>query len=320
MLGKIKMKKLILIIFLQLLVATSINAQQSDFPNLTGLYLGQKPPGMTPERFAENAITDNFYPHSKMMVAPDGNRIYWSTFIDTVNSDFALYYCDFNGKNLSMPKKDSVISKYGIYSFSYSNDGKTIYFGTQQPLPEYEGKKIYGVWYSKNERLQWSKPQPIKSTLDSNWASLGSLSMNIDGDIYFVGRYEGNSPKIYFSKLIKGKYQKPEPLPDIINSGITLDPFIDPQNRYLLFAASRRSDNIGIIDLYVSFRKNNGDWEKPVNLGENICTKYMDRFPMVTRDGKYLFFVTSHSNHFPSKYTHYHWVSTKVIEELRPKE
>jgi hypothetical protein len=318
------MKKLIIICLL-LAIVTLINAQQKDFPSqklsgLTGPYLGQKPPEMTPERFAENVIGDNFYPHSKMMVAPDGNRIYWSTFIDTVNADFALYYSDFDGKNLSMPKKDTVISKYGIYSFLYSINGETIYFGTQQPLPEYEGKKIYGVWYSKKEHSQWSNPQPVKSTLDSNWASVGSLSMNIDGDIYFAGRYKGNSAKIYFSKSIMGKYQKPEPLPEIINSGIALDPFIDPQNRYLLFTASRRSDNIGEIDLYVSFRNNNGYWEKPINLGENICTKYMDRFPMVTSDGKYLFFVTSHSNHFPSTYTHYHWVSAKIIEELRSKE
>jgi len=34
---------------------------------------------------------------------------------------------------------------------------------------------------------------------------------------------------------------------------------------------------------------------------------------MVTRDGKYLFFVTSHSNHFPSTYTHFYWVDAKII-------
>ena len=38
------MKKLILISCL-LVAAITINAQQTDFPKLTGPYLGQKPPG-----------------------------------------------------------------------------------------------------------------------------------------------------------------------------------------------------------------------------------------------------------------------------------
>jgi hypothetical protein len=51
--------------------------------------------------------------------------------------------------------------------------------------------------------------------------------------------------------------------------------------------------------------------------GQGISTQFCDRFPMVTRNGKYLFFVTSHSNHFPSTHTHFYWVDAKIIEELK---
>ena len=40
------MKKQILIILVMLVTATSIIAQQKDFPTLTGPYLGQEPPEM----------------------------------------------------------------------------------------------------------------------------------------------------------------------------------------------------------------------------------------------------------------------------------
>ena len=40
------MKKLTFISILLLLAATSINAQQNEFPKLTGPYLGQELPGM----------------------------------------------------------------------------------------------------------------------------------------------------------------------------------------------------------------------------------------------------------------------------------
>ena len=44
-----KLKKLILVSCLLLVAGQIIHAQQSDFPKVTGPYLGQKLPGMTPE-------------------------------------------------------------------------------------------------------------------------------------------------------------------------------------------------------------------------------------------------------------------------------
>jgi len=83
---------------------------------------------------------------------------------------------------------------------------------------------------------------------------------------------EGETAKIYCAKYVNGGYQKFEPLPEIINTGITLDPFIDFQDRFLLFAGSNRADNIGIIDLYISYKDGNGNWSQSSNLGQEICT------------------------------------------------
>ena len=51
------MKKLILISSVLLVAAIRISARQTDFPKPTGPYLGQKPPGMTPEIFAPGIIS-----------------------------------------------------------------------------------------------------------------------------------------------------------------------------------------------------------------------------------------------------------------------
>jgi hypothetical protein len=50
------MKKPILISYM-LLLSAIVNAQQTDFPKLTGPYLGQKPPGMTPIIFAPGSVS-----------------------------------------------------------------------------------------------------------------------------------------------------------------------------------------------------------------------------------------------------------------------
>jgi len=252
-----------------------------------------------------------------MIFSPQLDRIYWTTFLDTVNSDLALYYSDFDGENLTTATKETILDEYGIKSFLFLNDQK-ILFGSLQPYDNMDGKLVRAVWTCKKTDAGWNKPQPIESTVDTNWASLGSVSINNAGDIYFSGRMEGETAKIYRAKFVNGDYQKFEPLPEIINTGITLDPFIDFQNRYLLFAAANRNDNIGIIDLYISYNDENGNWSQPSNLGQGISTQFLDRFPMVTSDGKYLFFVTSHSNHFPSTYTHFYWIDALVIENFKP--
>ena len=74
------MKTQIYIISMLLAVVISLNAQQSDFPKLTGIYLGQKPPGKTPELFAPGIISvDENFEHSAAVFSPDSKEVFWCT-------------------------------------------------------------------------------------------------------------------------------------------------------------------------------------------------------------------------------------------------
>ena len=53
------MKRVIIIVCLLVLTTASIFSQQSDFPKVTGPYLDQKPPGITPEIFAPGIVSVN---------------------------------------------------------------------------------------------------------------------------------------------------------------------------------------------------------------------------------------------------------------------
>ena len=156
----------------------------NNSPPVTDSFLGQIPPGETPFRFARDIITDNFYPHSKLIISPKGDRIYWTTFLDTVSSDLALYNSDFDGENLSIAMKETALDEYGIKSFIFLNDDNKILVGSLQPYDKMDGRLVRAVWTSEKSESGWSKPQPIESTVDTNWASLGSVSINSAGDIY----------------------------------------------------------------------------------------------------------------------------------------
>jgi hypothetical protein len=79
---EIEIKKPSYFSYLLLLIVMTINAQEKDLPKLAGPYLGQKPPGTTPERFAPEIIPDHFFPHSRLIISPDGKRIYWTAFLN----------------------------------------------------------------------------------------------------------------------------------------------------------------------------------------------------------------------------------------------
>lgn len=63
----------------------------------------------------------------------------------------------------------------------------------------------------------------------------------------------------------------------------------------LLFGSINRPDGFGASDLYVSFLNDNGSWSEAINLGEKINTAANERFPSLSPDGRYLFFVSNRS-------------------------
>lgn len=60
-------------ILLPILFVSCINAQQGDFPVLKGPYLGQKPPGMTPE-----IVSTEKYGENRCTFSHDGRECYFT--------------------------------------------------------------------------------------------------------------------------------------------------------------------------------------------------------------------------------------------------
>jgi hypothetical protein len=83
--------------------------------------------------------------------------------------------------------------------------------------------------------------------------------------------------------------------------------FVSPDEDHLIFAGG--SDDA---DLYIRFKNNEGQWGTPINMGGKINTKQWERFPVVSPDGKYLFFTRGGSDT-----SNVFWVSTAVIDSLK---
>jgi len=83
------MKRLLSFFYLLVFIASNLFSQQTDFPKLTGPYLGQKPPGMTPEIFASGIVSLKSFDEWGLAVNVDCTEIFFSR---AENDKASVYY------------------------------------------------------------------------------------------------------------------------------------------------------------------------------------------------------------------------------------
>jgi Tol biopolymer transport system component len=66
------------------------------------------------------------------------------------------------------------------------------------------------------------------------------------------------------------------------------------------------------MDLYISFRTEDGGWTESVNMGITVNSAGQDLCPKVTPDGKYLFLLSSRNGH-----NNIYWMDAGIIDKLR---
>jgi WD40-like Beta Propeller Repeat len=97
---------------------------------------------------------------------------------------------------------------------------------------------------------------------------------------------------IYRSRFINGKYSAPENLGDSINSKyFDGDPYIAPDESFLIFVSYNRPDGLGDGDLYISLNRN-GSWTAAKNPGSKINSSALDFCPNISPDKKYFYFTS----------------------------
>ena len=296
-----KVHKIILTLFLMVNVCSihAISFQQ-DHPVLKGDYLGFRKPGIQPKIFAPGVISKAGYRlHGFPAFAPDGNQIFWPVIPPKI---------------MYMIKTQDIWSKAEPAPFSNGN--------MQAPFFSLDGKKLFfqaakkgglgslDIWYVEKTETGWSEPKNLGKPVNSpKLESQPTFTRN--GTIYFAGSMEdtGFNRGIYYSKLIDGKYSEPVPLNFPVNTKyIDAYPFIAQDESYLLFCSSRPSMEEKDIKLFLSFRKGENLWEGPVNLNEILNIESPARYPSVSPDEKYLFFLNKGN---------IYWVDIKIIEQLR---
>ncbi len=293
-----------------LLLAKGAEDKPIQFPVLEGDYMGQKPPGETPELFAPGIVSSIWGLHSAAAFSPDGDTVMWAPMImipGQLYSTGGILMSERKNGRWTAPRFTPFTGdEEGDVPF-FSPDGKRVYYMSAQALPGVPQSGKERIWYVDCTAEGWSEPKvidPVVNDYPHHW----QISVDADHTIYFSssvpGGYGGGD--IYCAKLVNGKWQKPVNLgPPVCTEQGEEMPFIAPDSSYLLFSRT--------YDLFISYRQEDGGWTDPVKLEEPINSPSLEICPMVSPDGKYLFFLSQRGGE-----NHIWWVDAGFIKKLNP--
>ncbi|MFC1493087.1 hypothetical protein ACFL6O_03940 [candidate division KSB1 bacterium] len=264
-------------------------SDQDRSQKVIGDYLGQTPPGETPELFAPGVITHGFHEHG-IAISPDGNEMFYVT-TDNRYSQYIIIHVKRTNNIWSEPEVAFFSGQYIDFEPEFSHDGKKLFFSSTRPLHGNEpSEEDTNIWYIEKTGSTWSDPLDIGLPVNTINGELNQ-TVAANGNIYYQYYEErGLSSDIYFSRFDNGEYTVPLRLENGINTDQNeASPFISPDESYLMFH-SNRPGTLGSMDIYISFKQENGSWGEPENMGEPVNSPFPDNIPYVTPDGKYFFF------------------------------
>jgi hypothetical protein len=281
-----------------ILIAWNSNAQQTDFPILEGSYLGQAPPGRTPELFAPG-IVSTCAQHSSAYFSRDGKEVFFSRMIP---KPYVIMTMREENGQWTAPRIVCEGLTPGI-----APDGNTLFFST------------WKLWKMSKTVEGWTEPELLPPHINFQKRQ-DTPYVTAEGTLYFCSMF-GNANGIYRAVLRNGKYLIPERIEyGISDETSSFSPYIAPDESYMIFSSTR--PGFGITDLYISFHNMDGSWTKPKNMGAGINTSAKEAFPFVTFDGEYLFFMSNRISELndapvPNGAGNVYWVDAEIIEDYR---
>ncbi len=282
-----------------------------ESPLITGPYLGQAPPGLSPRIFAPGIVSTE-RTELNSVFAPDGKEFYFT--IRGALGRWTIMVMAIENGRWSRPRPASFSGRWSDVDPFITADGRRLYFCSNRPLSGQGDKgKDFDIWMSDRTAQGWSAPAnvgaPVNSPADEFYPSLSK-----NGTIYFQSRRPGGpgSPDIWRARPVAGGFADAQCLPPPVNSaGFEGDTLVAPDESYLIVSTSR-APQTGQADLFLSLRGPNGTWTPLVKIGFDVSSpRSGENCQMLSPDGRYLFLTRGGD---------IYWVAAAVIEKARSAE
>lgn len=302
------MKKIIILLLTLFILTMPVMAQENikvkpDFPVLKGSYLGQKPPGNTPELFAPGIISTSNHVEFSCTFNPEMTELYFTRVGGSLAYNYTIMLSQLSDGKWSNPLPTQFDTEFLENEPHITPDGSIMYFNSLRPLRGTTGN-YYNIWKVKRFKNSWSEPEFFRSGMFLTSAS--------NGNIYYTDISDTTDHGIIvYSIFNNNQYTQA----CIVGGGVNTryseaHPYIAPDESYIILD-SDRPGGYTKTDLYICYKLSNNLWSDAINLGEKINAKGNTGFACISPDKKYLFFSLNND---------IYWVSAKIIDDLKPKE
>jgi len=293
------MKKLALS---SVIILSTLSITFSQVIPTDSLYFGQTPPGCIPQLFAPGIVSIPDRNEATITFSPDGASVF------------------FHIEKYPEPGNPYIMS--ASYLEDHWTTPDTIPFSngraTGEPFFAYNGNRVYlfatnavnhegiaDLSFSQKEGDSWSDPVSLGNPPNSESYQYHPCIVG-DSSVYFSSQ----AGKICRSQYCDGIYENRIVLPKPVNfigSQTWGDPYVSADESYMIMKAIRE-EGYGQNDLYIAYRKPDGNWTNPKNLGNVINTPGDETSGDITPDGLYMTYGSNDD---------LYWVSAGFTDSLR---
>jgi hypothetical protein len=270
---------------------------------------------LTPEIFAPGVISTEA-PEFHPAISPDGKRIYFSR----MDASFApsVLVMEESGDGWTGPSTASFSGQFSDAAPLFSPDGSELYFMSMRPRGGHgEPGRDAHLWKLPTAELDSAQPTYVGSPT-GHTQGWWTARLHSDGFFYFGSGALARD--LLRTRLVNGTFDPPESLGAEINDpeAVDVEPALAPDSNFIVFYSAGRPDQMGeglVGDLYASFRRPDDSWGPAIHLGPEVNSSAEENWPVISPDGKYLFFSSGRDD--PNGLPDIFWVDVKVVTRLR---
>jgi len=278
-------------------------------------YFEQEHPGKIAQIFAPDFISKEGQFVQNCCFSPNGKEFLY-VLTDGFWSFSKIMYTKYSEGEWTIPDTISFSKKVirsSIPFFSY--DGQKIFFISR----DREGYKSADIWMSQRTENEWGEPERLNNPVNSENGEW-EVSIAENGNLYFSSDRPGGLGQldIYKAEYIDGNYDTIKNLGFPINTTSYDEcPYIAPDESFIIFNSWKTNENFKGNNIYISYKKSDGSWTNPKDLGEAVNTDLLDIYPYMSPDGEYIMFTRREKPYDDNNYSHLYWVNNNIIDSLR---
>ncbi|MET3664522.1 hypothetical protein [Caulobacter sp. 1776] len=234
---------------------------------------------------------------------PDGRTVYFGRSVGGGRPYPAIYTSRLVAGRWTPPEIAPFSGRYSDMEPAMSPDGAFMIFVSSRPLrtgdpmlnghyagqdwPEGGG----ALWRVDRTPSGWSRPYRLPDTVNVS-ASTFAPAVACDGTLYFMHPTEPSGRfHIYEARYRDGAYEAPRQMPFTQEAVSDVDPAVAADGSLIVFGSRRDPEiAVGSMDLFIAFKREDGEWGRPVHLGPKVNAAGSDAEARLSPDGRRLYF------------------------------